>query len=76
MTVKNIKTKGVKNIKTKGQRMSCLYVHNVPANLKSYFKAFCAKQEKTMTQVVLEYMRECTRAARQVDRDKDFESEY
>ena len=64
-----------KNVKVNGRRMSCLYVKNVPATLKSYFKAYCAKQEKTMTQEIIEHMLNCTKTARNIADDADYGSE-
>jgi hypothetical protein len=49
--------------KKKDQRTSCLYIKYIPANLKSYFKAYCAMRDKTMSDVIIEYMRQTVRDA-------------
>ena len=64
-----------KRTKIKDCRTSCLYIQHIPANLKSYFKAYCAKQEKTMRNVILEFMQQCTKTARHIDDDTRYGSE-
>jgi hypothetical protein len=57
------------------KRTSCIYIHHVPADLKSYFKAYCAKQEKTMKTVLLDFMRQCVKTARHIDEDMNYGTE-
>jgi len=41
----------------KKQETSVLYIQLIPAHIKSYFKAYCAKREKTMNDIILDFMR-------------------
>jgi len=54
-------------LKKKNQRTSTLYIRYIPATLKSYFKAYCAKREKTMSDVIVDFMKDVTNSARQMD---------
>jgi len=45
-------------VKKKDQCTSTLYIRYIPANLKSYFKAYCAMRDKTMSDMIIEYMRQ------------------
>jgi hypothetical protein len=56
-----------KKKKKKDQRTSTLYIRYVPANLKAYFKAYCAKREKTMADVIVEFMHHVTKTAQDLD---------
>jgi hypothetical protein len=51
--------------KKKGQQMSCIYIQNVPMGLKSHFKAYCALQGRTITEVILEFMQQKAHDARE-----------
>ena len=57
-------------VKKKNLRTSALYIRYIPATLKSYFKAYCAKREKTMSDVIVDFMKEVTNTARQMDDDR------
>jgi hypothetical protein len=38
---------------------SVLFFRDIPADLKSQFKAYCARRDKTMTEVIVRLMAEC-----------------
>jgi hypothetical protein len=54
-------------VKKKDQRTTPIYIHEVPANLKKRFKKYCLKREMTMSDVIIEYMKEVTQTARMID---------
>jgi hypothetical protein len=39
------------------KRKSVLFLRSVPQDVKSLFKAACARREKTMTETVIEFMK-------------------
>jgi len=55
--------------KKKDQRTSTLYIRYIPATLKSYFKAYCAKREKTMSEIIINFMQQTVFTAQQVDQE-------
>ena len=57
------------------KRTTCLYVRGIPKTLKSYYKAYCAKKETTMSEDIVTHMKDVTRTARQVDEDKHEDDE-
>jgi len=52
------------------KRTSCLYIKNIPANLKSYFKAYCAKREKTMSEIIIEFMKKVSQITYEIEREQ------
>ena len=61
--------------KKKNQRTTCVYIKNIPMSLKSYYKAYCAKKEITMSEDIMAHMKDVTRIARQIDEDKHEDDE-
>ena len=44
-----------------------LYIRGIPVNLKNYFKAYCAKRGKTMSSLIVSFMREVVKNAQKLD---------
>jgi len=44
--------------KKSDQTMSTIFIKSIPRTLKSNFKAYCARRDKSMTQVLLRFMRD------------------
>ena len=61
--------------KRKVQRTTCMYIKGIPTSLKSYYKAYCAKREITMSEDIMQHMKDTTRVARQIDEDKHEDDE-
>lgn len=40
-------------------RKSTIYIKNIPTDLKNFFKAYCAKRNKSMKDAIIAYMRRC-----------------
>lgn len=56
--------------KKKERRTTCLYVVDIPLDIKMYFKAYCAKMGKSQSAVIKSFMRRVTEDAREADRQK------
>jgi len=61
--------------KSKVQRTTCVYIKGIPTTLKNYYKAYCAKKEITMSEDIMQHMKDTTRTARQIDEDKHEDDE-
>lgn len=48
---------------------SLLYIRNVSDTVKDYFKAYCAKRGKTMSQVIKDFMKDSVNAEMTIQRD-------
>lgn len=47
--------------KKKDQHTGTLYIRLIPENIKNYFKAYCAMRGKSMSEVIVAYMRQTLR---------------
>ena len=59
--------------KKKPQRNGIIYVRLIPDNVKNYFKAYCAKRGKSMSEVLIEFMERTVSIAQKVDRQQERE---
>lgn len=50
-------------------RTCALYIRGIPVNLKNYFRAHCIKREKTMSEVIMDFMKQVTSCDRQTDKE-------
>lgn len=48
----------------KKDRVTCMYVRNIPVSIKSFYKAYCAKRDMTMSQDIIAHMEAMTKIAR------------
>jgi hypothetical protein len=51
----------------KDQRTSTLFIRYIPVEVKLFFKAHCAKRGKTMSQVVIKFMKDSVRTDQEVE---------
>lgn len=50
------------------QKFASLFIRRIPATLKAFYKAACAKRGKSMQSVLLEHMRQVVKTDSDIDR--------
>jgi len=58
----------------KAERTTCMYVRNIPLHIKTFYKAYCAKRDMTMSEDIICHMEEKTKIARKemLEEDEDY----